>query len=153
MEKQEVRKIDHSSRSTINFRRSLKEFVTSKQMSRKKSWLLLLVMFACSIGEHQQGPTISDIILWISSWTRDFVYLPPFIYRILALIDFYLIYFEWRDTENQQSVAPSVMMNWHQNLVRPILSSSAYLNKQFCLIIRTRTKAPLLSTHSISMIY
>ena len=37
MEKQEVRKIDHSSRSTINFRRSLKEFVTSKQMSRKKS--------------------------------------------------------------------------------------------------------------------
>ena len=39
---------------------------------------------------------------------RVFVYLPPFISQILALnywtvLIFILIYFEWRDTENQQN--------------------------------------------------
>ena len=73
-------------------------------------------------GEHQHGVSIQISIslgktfLRISrirniplTWilARVFVYVPPFIFQILnfiywAVLIFILIYFEWRDTENQQ---------------------------------------------------
>ena len=45
-------------------------------------------------------------LTWILA--RVFVYVPPFISQILdfiywTVLTFILIYFEWRDTENQQS--------------------------------------------------
>ena len=65
------------------------------------------------------------IIPWTQILARDFVYLPPFISQILDFICrmvliFILIYFEWRDTENQQCKAllvrdeSSVRYNWLQ---------------------------------------
>ena len=73
-------------------------------------------------GEHQHGVSIQISIslgktflrisrirniplIWILA--RVFVYLPPFISQILdficrTVLIFILIYFEWRDTENQQ---------------------------------------------------
>ena len=76
-------------------------------------------------GEHQHGVSIQISInlgktfLRISrirniplTWnlTRVFAYLPPFISQILDFIYwtvllFILVYFEWRDTENQQYVS------------------------------------------------
>ena len=54
-------------------------------------------------------PPISDIriIPLTQILARVFVYLPPFISQILnstcgMVLIFILIYFEWRDTENQQ---------------------------------------------------
>ena len=78
--------------------------------------------------EHQHGVSIQSSINlgktfpWISRiqiipstriLARVFVYLPPFICQILDLNErmvliFVLIYFEWRDTENQQYCS-----NWH----------------------------------------
>ena len=75
-------------------------------------------------GEHQHGVSIKISIslgktfLRISrirniplTWilARVFVYVPPFISQILdfiywTVLIFTLIYFEWRDTENQQSI-------------------------------------------------
>ena len=75
-------------------------------------------------GEHQHGISIQISIslgktfLRISrirniplTWilARVFVYVPPFISQILdfiywTVLIFTLIYFEWRDTENQQSI-------------------------------------------------
>ena len=75
-------------------------------------------------GEHQHGVSIQISIslgktfLRISrvrnlplTWilARVFVYVPPFISQILdfiywTVLSFILIYFEWRDTENQQLI-------------------------------------------------
>ena len=75
-------------------------------------------------GEHQHGISIQISIslgktflrisrirhiplTWI--YARGFVYVPPFIFQIVDFIywkvlNFSLIYFEWHDTENQQSI-------------------------------------------------
>ena len=62
-----------------------------------------------SINMGKTFPRISRIRIIPSTQilARVFVYLPPFISQILAFICpmaliFILIYFEWRDTENQQ---------------------------------------------------
>ena len=52
-------------------------------------------------------------VAWILA--RAFAYLPSFFSQILDFIHwtvliFILIYFEWRDTENQQYVSPLVSM-------------------------------------------
>ena len=86
-------------------------------------------------GEHQHGVSIQISIslgktfLRISrirniplTWilARVFVYVPPFISQILdfiywTVLIFILIYFEWRDTENQRYIARSAIchvLNW-----------------------------------------
>ena len=67
------------------------------------------VSIQSSINLGKTFPRISRIRIIPSTQilTRVFVYLPPFISQILDLICqmvliFILIYFEWRDTENQQ---------------------------------------------------
>ena len=67
------------------------------------------VSIQSSINLGKTFPRISRIRIISSTQilTRVFVYLPPFISQILDLICqmvliFILIYFEWRDTENQQ---------------------------------------------------
>ena len=86
------------------------------------------------VGEHQHGVSIQISIslgktfLRISrirniplTWilARVFVYVPPFISQILDFIYwmvliFILIYFEWRDTENQQFIifVPTEIVYW-----------------------------------------
>ena len=67
------------------------------------------VSIQSSINLSKTFPRISRIriISWTQILASVFVYLPPFISQILdfiypmALI-FILIYFEWRETENQQ---------------------------------------------------
>ena len=91
----------------------------------EKELLYCLWVFVVSVphvgahpAEHQHGVSISlgKTALWISripniplTWilARVFVYVPPFISQILDFIYWtvlilILIYFEWRDTENQQ---------------------------------------------------
>ena len=87
---------------------------------------MFLLVSVRHVGAHpdelQHGVSIQSSInlgktfLWISRiriipstqiFARVFVYLPPFISKILDFICrmvliFILIYFEWRDTENQQ---------------------------------------------------
>ena len=89
---------------------------------------MFLLVSICHVGahpdEHQHGVSIQISInlgktfLRISrirniplTWilARVFAYLPPFISRILdfiywTVLIFILIYFEWRDTENQQYI-------------------------------------------------
>ena len=72
---------------------------------------------------------------------RVFVYLPPFISQILALnywtvLIFILIYFEWRDTENQQnrlqsSRWASVGITMHIHYCIYLLTKRLYLQKDF----------------------
>ena len=85
-------------------------------------------------GEHQHGVSIQISIslgktfLRISrirniplTWilARVFVYLPPFISQIpdfiyWTVLIFILIYFEWRDTENQQLQNSSWKLRWSE---------------------------------------
>ena len=67
------------------------------------------VSIQSSINLGKTFPRISliQIIPSTQLLARVFVYLPPFIFQILDFICrmvliFTLIYFEWRDTENQQ---------------------------------------------------
>ena len=72
---------------------------------------------------------------------RVFVYLPPFISQILALnywtvLIFILIYFEWRDTENQQNRLQSRwasvgIYTMHIHYCIYLLTKRLYLQKDF----------------------
>ena len=68
---------------------------------------------------------IQNILLaWILA--KVFVYLPPFIFQIPDFLYFFiLIYFEWRDTENQQLAWSKSFLQWRQerNRVTVITSS------------------------------
>ena len=66
-------------------------------------------------------------------FARVFVYLPPFISKILDFICrmvliFTLIYFEWRDTENQQLVSDSPVMVLHSLVLVFTQSSFIFLH-------------------------
>ena len=68
-----------------------------------------VVSIQSSINLGKKFPRISPIRIFPSTQilARVFVYLPPSISQILDFIcrmvlTFILIYFEWRDTENQQ---------------------------------------------------
>ena len=73
------------------------------------------VSIQSSINLGKTFPRIARIRIIPSTQilARDVVYLPPFIYQILEFICrmiliLILIYFGWRDTENQQYVAWSL---------------------------------------------
>ena len=92
-------------------------------------FLLVAVRHASAQPDgHQHGVSIQisinfvktflriSLIRYISSW-RGSAYLPPFISQILdfvywTVLIFILVYFEWRDTENQQSIWEILVVTW-----------------------------------------
>ena len=92
------------------------------------------VSIQSSINLGKTFPRISRIQIIRSTQilARVFVYLPPFISQILDFICrmvliFILIYFEWRDTENQQYLAVSWVIKeiWYFTPTRPSAQSTS----------------------------
>ena len=97
-------------------------------------------------GEHQHGVSIQISIslgktfLRISrirniplTWilARVFVYVPPFISQILdfiywTVLIFILIYFEWRDTENQQYYGICENLHYESVYFKELLNDQEY---------------------------
>ena len=78
------------------------------------------VSIQSSINLGKTFPRISRIRIIPSTQilARVFVYLPPFISQILDFIcqmvlTFILIYFEWRDTENQRHDKVAQVLQWN----------------------------------------
>ena len=111
---------------------SIRKSITLMFMSSPRSKFTLLqqnsgtdvsvgfVSIQSSINLGITFPRISRIRLLFlqpKSWrARVFVYLPPFIFQILDFICrmvliFTLIYFEWRDTENQQQFEAELLQS------------------------------------------
>ena len=90
-------------------------FVSVRHVGAHPDELQHGVSIQSSINLGKTFPRISRIRIIPSTQilARVFVYLPPFISKILDFISrvvliFILIYFEWRDTENQQLLVFSV---------------------------------------------
>ena len=88
-----------------------------------------------SINLGKTFPRISRIRIIPSTQilARVFVYLPPFISQILdficrTVLIFILIYFEWRDTENQQYL---VWFSLRSSLFWKLLDNGVVKNLQF----------------------
>ena len=88
-----------------------------------------------SINLGKTFPRISRIRIIPSTQilARVFVYLPPFISQILdficrTVLIFILIYFEWRDTENQQYL---VWSSLRSSLFWKLLDNGVVKNLQF----------------------
>ena len=88
-----------------------------------------------SINLGKTFPRISRIRIIPSTQilARVFVYLPPFISQILdficrTVLIFILIYFEWRDTENQQYL---VWFSLRSSLFWKLLDNGVMKNLQF----------------------
>ena len=91
--------------------------------------MLVPIRMSTSMASPYKSLNMDRTFLRISRWrnipltwnlARVFAYLPPFIFQILdfiywTVLIFILIYFEWRDTENQQYIARSAIchvLNW-----------------------------------------
>ena len=93
------------------------------------------VSIQSSINLGKTFPRISRIRIIPSTQilARVFVYLPPFISQILdficrTVLIFILIYFEWRDTENQQYL---VWFSLRSSLFWKLLDNGVVKNLQF----------------------
>ena len=115
------------------------------------------VSIQSSINLGKTFPRMSRIRIIPSTQilTRVFVYLPPFISQILDFICrmvliFILIYFEWRDTENQQLCDWCEVSQSGTNVTIPTSFSHVFLHKwRHVSCIMTSSIIPSLSILNI----